>query len=159
MLSADCRRMPWQGPFMVQCLQLTTLFWRHRVRNAWYAGMPFPWVNLRHGVLANESVFETNTAAVGSFTIEMGLLSRLTGEALKIIICILNPDECLAMMAVDASVCHMAPALVQPARSSAVGAGKPHMQGSCSLTSVQSCMARPFSCMCTSLGGLRLLWA
>ena len=43
------------------------------------AGLPFPWVNLRHGVHANETVFETNTAAVGSFSIEMGVLSRLTG--------------------------------------------------------------------------------
>lgn len=43
------------------------------------AGLPFPWVNLRHGVPANETVFETNTAAVGSFSIEMGVLSRLTG--------------------------------------------------------------------------------
>ena len=45
----------------------------------WHAGMPYPWVNLRHGMHANETVFETNTAAVGSFSIEMGLLSRLTG--------------------------------------------------------------------------------
>ena len=45
-----------------------------------HAGMPYPWVNLRHGVHANETVFETNTAAVGSFSIEMGLLSRLTGQ-------------------------------------------------------------------------------
>lgn len=66
-----------------------------KVSNAWHAGMPFPWVNLRHGVLANESVFETNTAAVGSFTIEMGLLSRLTGEALKIITYLMYPDKCL----------------------------------------------------------------
>ena len=38
-------------------------------------------------MLANESVFETNTAAVGSFTIEMGLLSRLTGEGYIDTIC------------------------------------------------------------------------
>ena len=37
-------------------------------------------MNLRHGIFANESVFETNTAAAGSFTVEMGILSRLTGE-------------------------------------------------------------------------------
>ena len=45
----------------------------------WHAGLPYPWVNLRHGVHANETVFETNTAAVGSFSIEMVILSRLTG--------------------------------------------------------------------------------
>ena len=61
--------------------------------------MPFPWVNLRHGVLANESVFETNTAAVGSFTIEMGLLSRLTGKALKIMYLLWTPGMCLLMVA------------------------------------------------------------
>jgi mannosidase alpha-like ER degradation enhancer 1 len=43
--------------------------------------LPFAWVNLRHGVFRNESVFETNTAAAGSFTIEMGILSRLTGDS------------------------------------------------------------------------------
>ena len=72
---------------MVQCLQLTTPRCCHVVSSTRYAGMPFPWVNLRHGVLANESVFETNTAAVGSFTIEMGLLSRLTGEGYIDTIC------------------------------------------------------------------------
>lgn len=46
----------------------------------WHAGMPYPWVNLRHGVHAKETVFETNTAAVGSFSVEMGILSRLTGS-------------------------------------------------------------------------------
>ena len=83
---------------MILCFQCK-LRWCHKMSSAWHAGMPFPWVNLRHGVLANESVFETNTAAVGSFTIEMGLLSRLTGEALKITIYIINPSGCLGMMA------------------------------------------------------------
>ncbi|CAL8468306.1 g7846 [Coccomyxa elongata] len=42
-------------------------------------GLPYAWVNLRHGVFRNETEVETNTAACGSFTIEMGVLSRLTG--------------------------------------------------------------------------------
>lgn len=47
----------------------------------WYADIPYAWVNLRHGVGAEElTVQETNTAAVGSFTLEFGLLSRLTGQ-------------------------------------------------------------------------------
>lgn len=45
----------------------------------WVAGLPYAWVNLRHGVFSNETEVETNTAACGSFTIEMGVLSRLTG--------------------------------------------------------------------------------
>ena len=44
-----------------------------------YAGLPYAWVNLRHGVFRNETEVETNTAACGSFTIEMGVLSRLAG--------------------------------------------------------------------------------
>lgn len=45
------------------------------------ADIPYAWVNLRHGVGAEElTVQETNTAAVGSFTLEFGLLSRLTGQ-------------------------------------------------------------------------------
>lgn len=50
--------------------------WRH------YADIPYAWVNLQKGVGYNELlVEETNTAAVGSFTLEMGLLSRLTGTS------------------------------------------------------------------------------
>lgn len=49
--------------------------------SVWYADIPYAWVNLRHGVGAEElTVQETNTAAVGSFTLEFGLLSRLTGQ-------------------------------------------------------------------------------
>ena len=42
-------------------------------------GMPYAWVNLRHGVRPGETN-ETNVAAVGSFVLEFGLLSRLTGD-------------------------------------------------------------------------------
>lgn len=45
------------------------------------AELPYAWVNLRHGVGVEEQrIEETNAAAVGSFTIELGLLSRLTGN-------------------------------------------------------------------------------
>ena len=43
-------------------------------------GMPYAWVNLRHGVRPGETN-ETNVAAVGSFILEFGLLSRLTGDS------------------------------------------------------------------------------
>ena len=43
------------------------------------AGLPYAWINLQHGLLDDDST-ETNTAAAGSFTLELGLLSRLTGE-------------------------------------------------------------------------------
>ena len=42
--------------------------------------MPYAWVNPRHGVRPGETT-ETNVAAVGSFTLEFGVLSRLTGDA------------------------------------------------------------------------------
>ena len=42
------------------------------------AGLPYAWINLQHGLLDDDST-ETNTAAAGSFTLELGLLSRLTG--------------------------------------------------------------------------------
>mmetsp|Transcript_24312 Transcript_24312/g.61199 ORF Transcript_24312/g.61199 Transcript_24312/m.61199 type:complete len:304 (+) Transcript_24312:911-1822(+) len=42
-------------------------------------GLPFAWVNLRHGVRSGETA-ETNTAACGSLILEMGMLSRLTGN-------------------------------------------------------------------------------
>lgn len=46
-------------------------------------GLPYAWVNLKNGVVEEaRSVLETNTAAVGSFTIEMTVLSRLTGADL-----------------------------------------------------------------------------
>lgn len=45
------------------------------------ADLPYAWVNLRHGVGTEEQrIEETNAAAVGSFTLEFGLLSRLTGD-------------------------------------------------------------------------------
>ena len=47
----------------------------------WYADIPYAWVNLQHGVGAEElTVQETNTAAVGSFTLQFELLTRLTGQ-------------------------------------------------------------------------------
>ena len=42
-------------------------------------GMPYAWVNLRDGVRAGETT-ETNVAAVGSFALEFGTLSRLSGD-------------------------------------------------------------------------------
>ena len=42
-------------------------------------GMPYAWVNLRSGVRRGETA-ETNVAAVGSFALEFGALSRMTGD-------------------------------------------------------------------------------
>ena len=44
------------------------------------AGLPIPWVNLRYGIAADE-LTASNTAACGTFVLEWGLLSRLTGAA------------------------------------------------------------------------------
>ncbi|GAQ84904.1 Glycosyl hydrolase family 47 [Klebsormidium nitens] len=42
-------------------------------------GIPYAWVNLRHGVRKGETP-ETSTAGCGSLILEMGTLSRLTGR-------------------------------------------------------------------------------
>lgn len=42
-------------------------------------GMPYAWVNLRFGVRSGETA-ETNVAAVGSYALEFGALSRMTGD-------------------------------------------------------------------------------
>ncbi|DBB06862.1 TPA: hypothetical protein ACH3X3_009521 [Trebouxia sp. C0006] len=72
-------RMPYDG----QLLSLATDL-GDRLMEAFEASptdIPYAWVNLQKGVGYNELlVEETNTAAVGSFTLEMGLLSRLTGN-------------------------------------------------------------------------------
>ena len=42
-------------------------------------GMPYAWVNLKNGIRTGETT-ETNVAAIGSFALEFGTLSRLTGD-------------------------------------------------------------------------------
>lgn len=43
------------------------------------AGLPYAWVNLRHGMENSRHITENNVAACGSLLLEMGTLSRLTG--------------------------------------------------------------------------------
>ncbi|XP_055826499.1 alpha-mannosidase I MNS5 isoform X1 [Solanum dulcamara] len=42
-------------------------------------GLPYAWINLKHGVIADETT-ETSTSGCGSLILEMGSLSRLTGD-------------------------------------------------------------------------------
>jgi len=42
-------------------------------------GLPYAWINLKHGVMENETT-ETSTSGCGSLILEMGALSRLTGN-------------------------------------------------------------------------------
>ncbi|XP_022135212.1 alpha-mannosidase I MNS5 isoform X1 [Momordica charantia] len=42
-------------------------------------GLPYAWINLKHGVMENETT-ETSTSGCGSLILEMGALSRLTGD-------------------------------------------------------------------------------
>ncbi|KAK3035802.1 hypothetical protein RJ639_034618 [Escallonia herrerae] len=42
-------------------------------------GLPYAWINLKYGVLENETT-ETSTSGCGSLILEMGALSRLTGD-------------------------------------------------------------------------------
>ncbi|XP_031403218.1 alpha-mannosidase I MNS5 isoform X2 [Punica granatum] len=41
--------------------------------------LPYAWINLKHGVMVNETT-ETSTSGCGSLILEMGALSRLTGD-------------------------------------------------------------------------------
>ncbi|KAJ6687840.1 ER DEGRADATION-ENHANCING ALPHA-MANNOSIDASE-LIKE PROTEIN 2 [Salix koriyanagi] len=42
-------------------------------------GLPYAWINLKYGVMKNETT-ETSTSGCGSLILEMGALSRLTGD-------------------------------------------------------------------------------
>ncbi|GLT70549.1 hypothetical protein SLA2020_426220 [Shorea laevis] len=42
-------------------------------------GLPYAWINLKYGVMENE-ITETSTSGCGSLILEMGALSRLTGD-------------------------------------------------------------------------------
>ncbi|KAJ4959991.1 hypothetical protein NE237_019901 [Protea cynaroides] len=42
-------------------------------------GLPYAWINLKYGVMDNETT-ETSTSGCGSLILEMGALSRLTGD-------------------------------------------------------------------------------
>ncbi|KAJ8753626.1 hypothetical protein K2173_022867 [Erythroxylum novogranatense] len=42
-------------------------------------GLPYAWINLKYGVMKNETS-ETSTSGCGSLILEMGALSRLTGD-------------------------------------------------------------------------------
>ncbi|KAL5544269.1 hypothetical protein UlMin_008053 [Ulmus minor] len=42
-------------------------------------GLPYAWINLKYGVMENETT-ETSTSGCGSLILEMGALSRLTGD-------------------------------------------------------------------------------
>ncbi|EPS60831.1 hypothetical protein M569_13969, partial [Genlisea aurea] len=44
------------------------------------SGLPYAWINLKYGVMANETT-ETTTSGCGSLILEMGALSRLTGDS------------------------------------------------------------------------------
>nr|AWA44947.1 alpha-1,2-Mannosidase [Saccharum officinarum] len=43
-------------------------------------GLPYAWINLKYGVMENERT-ETSTSGCGSLILEMGVLSRLTGDS------------------------------------------------------------------------------
>ncbi|XP_010913489.1 alpha-mannosidase I MNS5 isoform X2 [Elaeis guineensis] len=43
-------------------------------------GLPYAWINLKNGVMENETT-ETSTSGCGSLILEMGALSRLTGDS------------------------------------------------------------------------------
>lgn len=80
LLATDSRDMFSQGPYKNELLILAEDLGR-RLLPAFDTptGLPYAWINLKYGVIENETT-ETSTSGCGSLILEMGLLSRLTGD-------------------------------------------------------------------------------
>ncbi|XP_010678691.2 alpha-mannosidase I MNS5 isoform X1 [Beta vulgaris subsp. vulgaris] len=80
MLAIDSRNRFSQGTYKNELLILAEDLGR-RLLPAFGTptGLPYAWINLKYGVMANETT-ETSTSCSGSLILEMGALSRLTGD-------------------------------------------------------------------------------
>ncbi|KAL8141970.1 hypothetical protein V2J09_015002 [Rumex salicifolius] len=80
LLATDSRDMFSQGPYKNELLILAQDLGR-RLLPAFDTptGLPYAWINLKYGVIENETT-ETSTSCCGSLILEMGILSRLTGD-------------------------------------------------------------------------------
>ncbi|CAH9095875.1 unnamed protein product [Cuscuta epithymum] len=80
LLATDSTNMLVQGTYKKQLLDLAEDLGR-RLLPAFDTptGLPYAWINLKHGVMQNETT-ETSTSGCGSLILEMGALSRLTGD-------------------------------------------------------------------------------
>ncbi|XP_068636856.1 alpha-mannosidase I MNS5 isoform X2 [Aristolochia californica] len=78
-LASDSANRLLQGVYNNQLLRLAEDLGR-RFLSAFDTptGLPYAWINLKYGVMENETT-ETSTSGCGSLILEMGALSRLTG--------------------------------------------------------------------------------
>ncbi|XP_057517722.1 alpha-mannosidase I MNS5 isoform X4 [Amaranthus tricolor] len=80
MLATDSRNRFSQGTYKNQLLILAEdLGRRFLPAFSTPTGLPYAWINLKYGVMENETT-ETSTSGSGSLILEMGALSRLTGD-------------------------------------------------------------------------------
>lgn len=80
MLAIDSRNRFSQGTYKNELLILAEdLGQRFLPAFSTPTGLPYAWINLKYGVMANETT-ETSTSGSGSLILEMGALSRLTGD-------------------------------------------------------------------------------
>ncbi|KAL4283087.1 hypothetical protein GQ457_16G024100 [Hibiscus cannabinus] len=79
-LATDSTNRLVQGSYKNQLLNLAEDLGR-RILPAFATptGLPYAWINLKYGVIENETT-ETSTSGCGSLILEMGALSRLTGD-------------------------------------------------------------------------------
>nr|XP_043636110.1 alpha-mannosidase I MNS5 [Erigeron canadensis] len=79
-LATDSRNRFTQGTYNNQLLDLAQdLGKRFLPAFNTPTGLPYAWINLKYGVMENETT-ETSTSGCGSLILEMGALSRLTGD-------------------------------------------------------------------------------
>ncbi|KAK3225341.1 hypothetical protein Dsin_005203 [Dipteronia sinensis] len=79
-LATDSADRVVQGSYKNQLLTLAEDMGRHFLPafNT-LTGLPYAWINLKYGVIESETT-ETSTSGCGSLILEMGALSRLTGD-------------------------------------------------------------------------------
>ncbi|CAI9112509.1 OLC1v1012969C4 [Oldenlandia corymbosa var. corymbosa] len=79
-LATDSTNRLVQGTYKNQLLDLAEDLGRRFLRAFdTPTGLPYAWINLKYGVMENETT-ETSTSGCGSLILEMGALSRLTGD-------------------------------------------------------------------------------
>ncbi|XP_057817214.1 alpha-mannosidase I MNS5 isoform X2 [Cryptomeria japonica] len=80
LLATDLSKKSFREPYKDQLLILANDLGQRFLRAFdTPTGLPYAWINLKHGVMENETT-ETSTSGCGSLILEMGALSRLTGK-------------------------------------------------------------------------------
>ncbi|KAL5183315.1 Alpha-mannosidase I MNS5 [Glycine soja] len=80
LLASDSSKKLFQGAYKNQLLALAEdLGKRFLPAFDTPTGLPYAWINLKYGVMENETT-ETSTSGCGSLILEMGALSKMTGD-------------------------------------------------------------------------------